>query len=352
MVNAASPPSTASCCATCWEMKGQALAIAARDRGRRGDVRHLPVELRLAAAHRRTPTTSASASPTSSRGCKRAPARPGGAHRGRFPASRGARPRVVADVTLDVPGLDEPATGRLISVPARGTAAPQRRLPAPRALDRAGPAGRGAGERGVRRRRTASSPATASRPSSTGGAGTLHDRRHRRSRRSTSTRIPPGELIPDDRRFGVLWMERRALAQRLRHGGRLQRRRRCALAAGRLDRGGDRAARPAARALRRPGRDPARACRCRTGRSTTSCASSSSFGVLVPAHLPGRRRLPPERRAHARAGAAAAADRRAQGARLRQRARSGWHYVKWALLHRGARRARSASAAAPGWAPG
>ena len=37
-----------------------------------------------------------------------------------IPGVEAVQTRVVADVTLDVPGLAEPATGRLISVPAAG----------------------------------------------------------------------------------------------------------------------------------------------------------------------------------------------------------------------------------------
>ena len=41
-------------------------------------------------------------------------------------------------------------------------------------------------------------------------------------------------------------------------------------------------ARSPARALRRARRDPARACRCRTSISTTSCAQLQSVGLIVP----------------------------------------------------------------------
>ena len=102
-----------------WEMKGQSLAIAAVIAAGVDDVRHVPVELRLAAADARGVLRDARASPTSSR---RSSARRRASSRGsrRSPASRSVATRVVADVTLDVPGMAEPATGRLISLPERG----------------------------------------------------------------------------------------------------------------------------------------------------------------------------------------------------------------------------------------
>ena len=44
-----------------------------------------------------------------------------GSHLGRIPGVAAVQTRIVTDVTLDVPGLDEPATGRLVSVPERRT---------------------------------------------------------------------------------------------------------------------------------------------------------------------------------------------------------------------------------------
>ena len=51
---------------------------------------------------------------------KRAPSQPRNAAWPPSPASQTVSTRVVADVTLDVPGMAEPATGRLISLPERG----------------------------------------------------------------------------------------------------------------------------------------------------------------------------------------------------------------------------------------
>ena len=59
-------------------------------------------------------------------------------------------------------------------------------------------------------------------------------------------------------------------------------------------------------------------CRSRTGRSRTSWPSCRRSACMLPLIFLLGRGLHPQRRADARAGAAAAADRRAQGARLRQ----------------------------------
>ena len=70
-----------------WEMKGQAVAIAAVIAAGVDDVRHVPVELRVAAADARGVLRDARASPTCSR---RSSARRRASSRGwpRFPASR------------------------------------------------------------------------------------------------------------------------------------------------------------------------------------------------------------------------------------------------------------------------
>ena len=117
-------------------------------------------------------------------------------------------PRVVADVALDVAGLIEPVTGRLISIPLRGEAP----LNAPF----------------LRRGRlpTASDEVLASEgfvlahglePGDT-VAATINGRR--RNLRVTGVAlspeyiytIRPGEIVPDSARFGIFWMEQRALA--------------------------------------------------------------------------------------------------------------------------------------------
>jgi putative ABC transport system permease protein len=118
--------------------------------------------------------------------------------------------RVVADVTLDVRDLDEPAVGRLISFPAGGRPAlcdvflREGRLPEPGRPDevvasegfaRAHNLHPGAGIRAVinGRRRVLSLVGLALSP-------------------EFIYPIRPGEILPDEKRFGVFWMDRRALA--------------------------------------------------------------------------------------------------------------------------------------------
>ncbi len=141
--------------------------------------------------------------------CKRAPLRLG-ERIAALPGVEAVELRVVADVTLDVPGLREPATGRLISIPARG----ESRLNAVfLQRGRYPEAGRPdevlAGE----------GFALAHRLEPGDGLTAIVNGRRRRLRivglalsPEYVYTIPPGDLIPDDRRFGILWMERRALA--------------------------------------------------------------------------------------------------------------------------------------------
>lgn len=118
--------------------------------------------------------------------------------------------RVVADVTLDVPGLAEPATGRLISVPARGRPLlndvflREGRWPEPGRADEVLAS-------------EAFCVANRFRPGAQ-VAAIINGRRRQLTivglalspEYVYSTR--PGEIIPDDRRFGIFWMDRRALA--------------------------------------------------------------------------------------------------------------------------------------------
>ncbi len=118
--------------------------------------------------------------------------------------------RVVVDVTLDVPGLAEPAVGRLISVPA------ERRPILCDLFIRKGrypEAGRPdevlASETFARAHHL--------EPGDSVGAvvnGRRRDLRIVGLALSPEYVYPirPGELLPDERRFGILWMERRALA--------------------------------------------------------------------------------------------------------------------------------------------
>jgi putative ABC transport system permease protein len=118
--------------------------------------------------------------------------------------------RVVADVTLDVPGLDEPATGRLVSIPADGR---------PRVNDVSLRRGRWI-EAGRPDEVVASEAFAVANRLQPGDRVAAVINGRRRALRIVGLglspeyvySIRPGELIPDDRRFGVLWMERRALA--------------------------------------------------------------------------------------------------------------------------------------------
>ncbi len=113
------------------------------------------------------------------------------------------------DVTLDVPGLAEPASGRLLSIPAAGR---------PRLNDvylrrgRFPEAGRSdevlASEAFCNAHRFG--PGDALRAVVNGRRRTLRIVGVALSPEYVYS-IRPGELIPDDRRFGIFWMERRAL---------------------------------------------------------------------------------------------------------------------------------------------
>ncbi len=118
--------------------------------------------------------------------------------------------RIVKDVTLDVPGLDEPATARLISLPERGAplldvpALARGRMPEPERPDEAvvnvafaAANGLSPGDRlsalinGHKRRLTI--------------VGTARSPEY-------VVAVAPGALMPDDRRFAVMWMPHDALA--------------------------------------------------------------------------------------------------------------------------------------------
>ena len=128
----------------------------------------------------------------------------------RLPGVAAADFRVVVDVSLDVPDLAEPATGRLISIPV--PAEPmlndvflrRGRRPAPGHPDEV---------------LVSEAFALAHELDSGSRVGAVINGRRREleivgialSPEFVYT-IRPGELMPDDRRFGVFWMERRALA--------------------------------------------------------------------------------------------------------------------------------------------
>ena len=118
--------------------------------------------------------------------------------------------RVVAEVTLDVPGMNEPASGRLVSIPVRTGS----RLNAP--LLR-----RGAWPDPSRPDEVVASEMFCEAHGFGPGdqvAAIINGRR--RTLTIVGVGLSPeyvysvrtGELFPDNRRFGIFWMERRALA--------------------------------------------------------------------------------------------------------------------------------------------
>jgi putative ABC transport system permease protein len=127
-----------------------------------------------------------------------------------LPGVQAVATRVVVDVTLDVPGMSEPATGRLISIPERGrpalndvflrrgrwpeAAQPDEVLASEMFCESHGltPGNRvGAIINGRRRELTIVGVALSP---------------------EYVYAIAPGEMFPDARRFGIFWMNRRSLA--------------------------------------------------------------------------------------------------------------------------------------------
>jgi putative ABC transport system permease protein len=191
-----------------WEMKGQALAIAAVIGA--GVVMFVAFNsnfesLRLSQGIFYESSRFADVFAT----LKRAPARLEERFRD-MPGVEAVATRVVADVTLDVPGMAEPASGRLISLPERGRPVLNDLfLRRGRWIDESRPDevlanesfcqahGFGPGDRIAAvingRRRWLTIVGVALSP-------------------EYVFAIRPGELFPDQRRFGIFWMDRRALA--------------------------------------------------------------------------------------------------------------------------------------------
>jgi len=191
-----------------WEMKGQAFAIAAVvAAGVTMFVAYLSnfdsLARTLTQYYERQRFADVFANAT------RAPG-PLAARIGEIPGVVVVDTRVVADVTLDVPGLTEPASGRLVSLPAGGASALNAVLlrrgtwPDPARPDDVIASevfcdanGFGPGDRVAAlingRRRTLTIVGVGLSP-------------------EYVYSIKPGELFPDDRRFGVFWMHRTALA--------------------------------------------------------------------------------------------------------------------------------------------
>jgi putative ABC transport system permease protein len=127
-----------------------------------------------------------------------------------IPGVARADSRVVVDVTLDVPGLEEPATGRLIGIPVPHRAAlndvflRRGRFPAAERSDEV---------------LVSEGFATARALQPGDRLGAIINGRRRELIVSGIALSPeyvytirPGELMPDDARFGILWMNGRALA--------------------------------------------------------------------------------------------------------------------------------------------
>ena len=127
-----------------------------------------------------------------------------------LPGVVAATTRVVVDVTLDVPGLPEPATGRLVSLPEPGArtlndiSLRQGRWPAAGRADEVI-----ASEAFVEANRMVPGDRVAAlingryRNLTVVGVGLSPEYVYA---------IRPGEIFPDKQRFGVFWMDRRALA--------------------------------------------------------------------------------------------------------------------------------------------
>jgi len=127
-----------------------------------------------------------------------------------IPGVNAVAPRVVVDVNLDVPGMVEPATGRLVSFPDRGAMilndvfVQAGDWPSPRSPDQVLASGAFAEAHAMQvgdqldaiingRKRTLTIAGIARSP-------------------EFLYTIPPGALMPDNRRFGILWMRHDALA--------------------------------------------------------------------------------------------------------------------------------------------
>ncbi len=141
--------------------------------------------------------------------CKRAPLRVEERLRA-IPGVAAVATRVVVDVTLDIEGVTEPVKGRLISVEAE-------RRPALNDLFLRRGRWIEPGRAGDVLINEAFALAHGLEPGSR-FAALINGRRQilRVAGHALSPEyvyvMPPGEVIPDDKRFGVVWMERRALA--------------------------------------------------------------------------------------------------------------------------------------------
>ncbi len=118
--------------------------------------------------------------------------------------------RVAADVTLDIQGVDTPSRGRLISIPADGR---------PKLNDVFLRRGRWIDAAHSDEVLVSEAFAIANGFEPGAGIAAIINGRRRMLRivgialsPEYVYTIPPGEIIPDDHRYGILWMERKALA--------------------------------------------------------------------------------------------------------------------------------------------
>ena len=142
--------------------------------------------------------------------CKRAPRRLEERIR-EIPGVAPVSTRVVADVTLDVPGFSEPVKGRLIAIPAEGRPVLNDLFIRQGRWIEPGRADEVLVNEAFALAHHLSPGSTLRRRCINGRRRTLRVAGLALSPEYVYV-IPPGEVIPDDKRFGVVWMERRALA--------------------------------------------------------------------------------------------------------------------------------------------
>ena len=128
----------------------------------------------------------------------------------RIPGVATAETRITAAVNLDIPGMNEPATGRLISLPERGTPLLNDVI----LLSGRYPSGQRPNEVAL------SDPFAKAHNLGLGDTFKAVINGKKRSLEITGLALTPeyiyalgpGALMPDDKRFGVMWMGRKALA--------------------------------------------------------------------------------------------------------------------------------------------
>ena len=194
-----------------WRLRGQVLAIALVIGSGVAVLTMSLSTLYFARGDRGEPITSGTASPTSSPTVKRAPEIlvPRIAA---LPGVRSVETRVSEYATLDIEGFIEPVIGRIRVDPRKRTNRCSTVWRCARAeAYHPRPAGRGGGQRNLRPRARPRNRVTASRPFSTDTSGASEIVGTALSP-EFSYAMAPGALMPDDKRFGVIWMGHEALA--------------------------------------------------------------------------------------------------------------------------------------------